>query len=54
MPLVEPGRTAPAFSLADQDVKAHRLEDYACRYGAWQRKSLRGRPAAVLRAVAEA
>jgi hypothetical protein len=54
MPLVEPGRKAPAFSLADQDGEAYRLEDYAGRYGAWQRKSLRGRTAAVLRAVEEA
>jgi thioredoxin-dependent peroxiredoxin len=31
MPLVEPGRKAPAFSLPDQDGKAHRLKDYAGR-----------------------
>ena len=31
MPLVEPGRNAPAFSLPDQDGKAHRLKDYAGR-----------------------
>jgi peroxiredoxin Q/BCP len=31
MPLVEPGRKAPAFSLPDQDGKPHRLKDYAGR-----------------------
>ena len=31
MPLVEPGRKAPAFSLPDQDGKVHRLKDYAGR-----------------------
>lgn len=31
MPLVEPGRKAPAFALADQDGKIHRLKDYAGR-----------------------
>ena len=31
MPPVEPGRKAPAFSLPDQDGKAHRLKDYAGR-----------------------
>jgi peroxiredoxin Q/BCP len=31
MPLVEPGRKAPAFSLPDQDGRAHRLKDYAGR-----------------------
>jgi peroxiredoxin Q/BCP len=31
MPLVEPGRKAPAFSLPDQDGKVHRLRDYAGR-----------------------
>jgi len=29
MPLVELGRKAPAFSLKDQDGKAHRLSDFA-------------------------
>lgn len=29
MPLVEPGRKAPAFSLPDQAGRAHRLKDYA-------------------------
>ena len=31
MPLVEPGRKAPAFSLPDQDGGIHRLKDYAGR-----------------------
>jgi peroxiredoxin Q/BCP len=31
MPLVEPGRKAPAFSLPDQNGKPHRLADYAGR-----------------------
>jgi len=32
MPLVEPGRKAPAFSLKDQDGKPHRLSDYEGRF----------------------
>lgn len=28
MPLIDPGKKAPAFSLKDQDGKAHRLSDY--------------------------
>jgi thioredoxin-dependent peroxiredoxin len=31
MPLVEPGRKAPAFSLPDQEGRAHQLKDYAGR-----------------------
>ena len=31
MPLIDEGRTAPAFSLSDQDGKTHRLADYAGR-----------------------
>jgi peroxiredoxin Q/BCP len=31
MPLVEPGRRAPAFSLPDQEGQPHRLKDYAGR-----------------------
>jgi thioredoxin-dependent peroxiredoxin len=31
MPLVEPGRKAPAFSLPDQEDTVHRLKDYAGR-----------------------
>src|SRR4051812_3592740 len=31
MPLIEPGQTAPAFSLRDQTGKTHRLSDYAGR-----------------------
>ena len=31
MPLVEPGRKAPAFALLDQDGKTHRLRDYVGR-----------------------
>jgi peroxiredoxin Q/BCP len=31
MPLIEPGKKAPAFSLKDQDEKTHRLSDYAGR-----------------------
>lgn len=31
MPLIEPGRKAPAFSLKDQNGTAHRLADYAGR-----------------------
>ncbi|MPY89368.1 MAG: thioredoxin-dependent thiol peroxidase [Luteitalea sp.] len=31
MPLVEPGRKAPAFSLKDQHNQIHRLSDYAGR-----------------------
>ncbi|MFI5178108.1 MAG: thioredoxin-dependent thiol peroxidase [Vicinamibacterales bacterium] len=29
MPLIEPGKKAPAFSLKDQDGRAHALADYA-------------------------
>lgn len=29
MPLIEPGKKAPAFSLKDQDGKTHTLSDYA-------------------------
>ncbi|MGE3507595.1 MAG: thioredoxin-dependent thiol peroxidase [Vicinamibacterales bacterium] len=31
MPLIEPGRQAPAFTLKDQDGKVHKLTDYAGR-----------------------
>ena len=31
MPLIEPGKKAPAFSLKDQHGKTHRLSDYAGR-----------------------
>src|SRR6476646_3818507 len=31
MPLIEPGSTAPAFSLEDQDGTTHTLADYAGR-----------------------
>jgi peroxiredoxin Q/BCP len=31
MPLVEPGRKAPAFSLPDQEGRTHRSKDYAGR-----------------------
>jgi peroxiredoxin Q/BCP len=31
MPLIEPGKKAPAFSLRDQTGKTHRLSDYAGR-----------------------
>src|SRR5262245_23670168 len=31
MPLIEPGKKAPSFSLKDQDGKSHRLADYAGR-----------------------
>ena len=31
MPLIDPGKKAPAFSLNDQDGKTHRLADYAGR-----------------------
>ena len=31
MPLIDPGRKAPAFSLKDQDGKTHRLSDYEGR-----------------------
>jgi peroxiredoxin Q/BCP len=31
MPLIEPGRKAPAFALKDQDGTVHRLADYAGR-----------------------
>jgi peroxiredoxin Q/BCP len=31
MPLIEPGKKAPAFSLKDQHGKPHRLADYAGR-----------------------
>ena len=31
MPLIEPGKKAPAFSLKDQAGKTHRLADYAGR-----------------------
>jgi peroxiredoxin Q/BCP len=29
MPLIEPGKKAPAFTLSDQDNQPHRLSDYA-------------------------
>jgi len=29
MPLIDPGKKAPAFSLHDQSGKTHRLSDYA-------------------------
>lgn len=31
MPLIEPGKKAPAFTLTDQHGKTHRLADYAGR-----------------------
>ena len=31
MPLIEPGKKAPAFVLKDQDAKVHKLSDYAGR-----------------------
>ena len=31
MPLIDPGKKAPAFSLKDQQGKTHRLADYAGR-----------------------
>jgi peroxiredoxin Q/BCP len=31
MPLIEPGKKAPAFTLTDQDGKTHKLSDYAGR-----------------------
>jgi peroxiredoxin Q/BCP len=31
MPLIDPGRKAPTFSLKDQDGKTHRLADYTGR-----------------------
>jgi peroxiredoxin Q/BCP len=31
MPLIDEGKKAPAFSLADQDGKTHKLKDYAGR-----------------------
>ncbi len=31
MPVVEPGKKAPSFSLKDQDGKTHRLSDHAGR-----------------------
>jgi peroxiredoxin Q/BCP len=31
MPLIDPGKTAPLFSLTDQNGKTHRLADYAGR-----------------------
>ena len=31
MPLIEPGKKAPAFALKDQHGQAHRLSDYAGR-----------------------
>jgi peroxiredoxin Q/BCP len=31
MPLIDPGKKAPAFSLADQHGKTHALKDYAGR-----------------------
>lgn len=29
MPLIDPGKKAPAFTLKDQDGKSHKLSDYA-------------------------
>lgn len=31
MPLIEPGRKAPAFALKDQSGKTHRLSEYVGR-----------------------
>ena len=31
MPVIEPGKKAPSFTLKDQDGKTHRLADYAGR-----------------------
>jgi peroxiredoxin Q/BCP len=31
MPLIEPGKKAPAFTLKDQHGATHRLSDYAGR-----------------------
>ncbi len=31
MPLIDPGKKAPAFTLRDQDGRAHKLSDYAGR-----------------------
>jgi len=31
MPLIEPGKKAPAFNLKDQEGKSHRLSDYEGR-----------------------
>jgi peroxiredoxin Q/BCP len=31
MPLIDPGKKAPAFSLKDQEGKSHKLSDYAGR-----------------------
>jgi peroxiredoxin Q/BCP len=31
MPLIDPGKKAPAFTLNDQDGKTHKLSDYAGR-----------------------
>ncbi len=31
MPLIEPGKKAPAFTLKDQEGQAHKLSDYAGR-----------------------
>ena len=31
MPLIDPGKNAPAFSLKDQEGRIHRLSDYAGR-----------------------
>ena len=31
MPLLDPGKKAPAFNLKDQDGKTRRLADYAGR-----------------------
>ena len=31
MPLIDPGKKAPAFSLKDQDGRTHRLSEYAGR-----------------------
>jgi peroxiredoxin Q/BCP len=32
MPVIEPGKKAPAFTLKDQDGKVHRLSDYEGRF----------------------
>ena len=31
MPLIDPGKKAPAFALKDQDEKLHKLSDYTDR-----------------------
>ena len=40
MPLIDPGKKAPAFSLKDQKGETHRLSDYDGRRPDWGRHKI--------------